>query len=183
MTIPSLLSYEIEDELGVTASMTHFVNIPTATTLAQIQTFVNDYTPLLQAVTDGQITGITVKIPLVITGGASAPVAGSEVERTGLINFEQSGSNYKQAIDILALSEGLIISGKIDYAQKRYKAGDAYFEAGLAIFERLNNREDLADNAALYAQLLEQHGDVHRAVTYWKKAFDSRRRMFKSNGE
>ncbi len=76
-----------------------------------------------------------------------------------------------------------IISGKIEYAQKRYKAGDAYFEAGLEMFERLNNREDLADNAAHYAQLLEKHGDVHRAVAYWKKAFDSRQRMFKSGGE
>ena len=122
MTIPSVLSYEIKDDLGVTASMPHFVNIPTATTLAQIQTFANDYTPLLQAVTDGEITGITVKIPLVITGGASAPVAGSEVERTGLINFEQNGSNYKQAIDILALSEGLIISGKIDLSNAAYIA-------------------------------------------------------------
>ena len=46
------------------------------------------------------------------------------------------------------------------------------------MLERLNNREDLADNAAQYAQLLEQHGDVHRAVTYWKKAFDSRKRQF-----
>lgn len=87
------------------------------------------------------------------------------------------------ATDSALAADAHIISGKIEYAQKRYKAGDAHFEAGLEMFERLNNREDLADNAAHYAQLLEKHGDVHRAVAYWKKAFDSRQRMFKSGGE
>jgi transcriptional regulator with XRE-family HTH domain len=85
--------------------------------------------------------------------------------------------------DSAIAAEAQIVSGKIEYAHKRYKAGDAHFEAGLEMFERLNNREDLADNAAHYAQLLEKHGDVHRAVTYWKKAFDSRQRMFKSGSD
>ena len=85
--------------------------------------------------------------------------------------------------DSIIAADAHIVSGKIEYAQKHYKAGDTYFEAGLEMLERLNNREDLADNAAHYAQLLENHGDVHRAVTYWKKAFDSRQRMFKSSSE
>ena len=85
--------------------------------------------------------------------------------------------------DSIIAADAQLVSGKIEYAQKHYKAGDAYFEAGLAMLERLNNREDLADNAAQYAQLLEQHGDVHRAVAYWKKAIESRRRQFKGGGE
>ena len=85
--------------------------------------------------------------------------------------------------DSVIAADAHIVAGKIEYAQKRYKAGDAHFEAGLEMFERLNNREDLADNTAHYAQLLEKHGDVYRAVAYWKKAFDSRQRMFKSGGE
>lgn len=84
------------------------------------------------------------------------------------------------ATDSMIAADAHIVMGKIEYAQKRYKAGDAQFEAGLEMFERLNNREDLADNAAHYAQLLENRGDVHRAVTFWKKAFDSRQRMYKS---
>jgi transcriptional regulator with XRE-family HTH domain len=85
--------------------------------------------------------------------------------------------------DSVIAAEAHIVSGRIEYAHKRYKAGDVHFEAGLEMFERLNNREDLADNAAHYAQLLEKHGDVHRAVAYWKKAFDSRQRMFKSGSD
>jgi len=87
------------------------------------------------------------------------------------------------ATDSIIAADAHIVAGKIEYAQKRYKAGDTHFEAGLEMLERLNCREDLADNAAHYAQLLESHGDVHRAVSYWKKAFDSRQRMFKSGGE
>ena len=85
--------------------------------------------------------------------------------------------------DSIIAADAQLVSGKIEYAQKHYKAGDTYFEAGLAMLERLNQREDLADNAAQYAQLLEQHGDVHRAVAYWKKAFDSRKRSFNAGGE
>ena len=76
-----------------------------------------------------------------------------------------------------------IVLGRIEYAQKRYKAGDTQFEAGLEMLDRLNSREDMADNAARYAGLLEKHGDVHRAVSYWKKAYDSRQRMFRAGGE
>lgn len=96
---------------------------------------------------------------------------------------QKAGTLLSSTTDSVIAANAHIVAGKIEYAQKRYKAGNAHFEAGLEMFERLNNREDMADNAAHYAQLLEKHGDVHRAVAYWKKAFDSRQRMFKSGGE
>ena len=96
---------------------------------------------------------------------------------------QQARALLSTGTDSSIAADAQLISGKIEYAQKHYKAGDACFEAGMAMLERLNNREDLADNAAHYAGLLEQHGDVHRAVAYWKKAFDSRKRQFNSLGE
>ena len=96
---------------------------------------------------------------------------------------QQARALLSSGTDSTIAADAQLVSGKIEYAQKRYKAGDAFFETGLAMLERLNNREDLADNAAQYAQLLEQHGDVHRAVAYWKKAFDSRKRQFNVSGE
>ncbi len=89
---------------------------------------------------------------------------------------QQARALLSSATDSIIAADAQLVSGNIEYAQKHYKAGDAYFETGLAMLERLNNREDLADNYAHYAQLLEQHGDVHRAVAYWKKAFESRSR-------
>lgn len=85
--------------------------------------------------------------------------------------------------DSTIAADAHILSGKIEYAQKRYKPGDVHFQAGLEMLERLNNREDLADHSAYYAQLLEEHGDVRRAVLYWKKAFDSRQRTKSYGGE
>jgi transcriptional regulator with XRE-family HTH domain len=96
---------------------------------------------------------------------------------------QQARALLSSTTDSIIAADAQLVSGKIEYAQKHYKAGDAYFEAGLAMLERLNNREDLADNAAQYAQLLEQHGDIHRAVAFWKKAFDSRKRQFNAGGE
>lgn len=96
---------------------------------------------------------------------------------------QQARALLTSATDSIIAADAQLVSGKIEYAQKHYKAGDAYFETGLAMLERLNNREDLADNAAHYAQLLEQHGDIHRAVAYWKKAFDSRKKQFNAGGE
>lgn len=91
---------------------------------------------------------------------------------------QQARALLTSATDSMIAADAQLVSGKIEYAQKHYKAGDAYFETSLVMLERLNNREDLSDNAAQYAQLLEQHGDIHRAVAYWKKAFDSRKRQF-----
>jgi tetratricopeptide (TPR) repeat protein len=69
-----------------------------------------------------------------------------------------------------------IVSGKIEYAQKRYQEGDTFFEQGLSMLEQLGAREELADHSAEYAQLLEDRGDMPRAVAYWKKAFEWRQR-------
>ncbi|HLX59304.1 MAG TPA: helix-turn-helix transcriptional regulator [Ktedonobacteraceae bacterium] len=85
-------------------------------------------------------------------------------------------------VDSVIAADAHIILGRIEYAQKRYKVGDTHFEAGLGMLDRLNRCEDLADNAAHYAQLLEKHGEVHRAILYWKKAYNSRQRMYRSGG-
>ena len=60
----------------------------------------------------------------------------------------------------------------IAYAQKDYQEGDAYFAAGLGILERLDNRKELADHSAIYAQLLEARGLPHEALRFYKKAYE-----------
>ncbi len=68
----------------------------------------------------------------------------------------------------------LIVLGRIAYAQKDYKEGDTHFVAGLGMLERLDMREDLANQSAYYAQLLESRGMVKEALEFYKKAFESR---------
>lgn len=129
MAQPLVLSYQITDALGVTATHPVFINAPSGETLAQLQTFANDYTPLIDAVTDGEITGIELRIPLVVTGAKSGPVAGSEVERTGLFNFEQAGTRYKFGVDVPSIANALLVNGKIDLSNAAITNWVAFLEA------------------------------------------------------
>jgi transcriptional regulator with XRE-family HTH domain len=101
-------------------------------------------------------------------------------------NVAEAKNHANQAQSLLASSgdniiaaDALLAQGKVEYAQKRYKAGDAHFEAGLAMLERLEAREDLAEQFASYAQALENRGDFRRAIEYWKKAYETRRKMLR----
>ena len=59
----------------------------------------------------------------------------------------------------------------IAYAQKDYQVGDTQFMAGLNMLERLNNREELADQSARYAHLLEERGLSNEALKFYKQAY------------
>ena len=43
------------------------------------------------------------------------------------------------------------------------------------MLERLNNRQELADKSAIYAQLLEERGLPNEALKFYKKAYESSR--------
>jgi tetratricopeptide (TPR) repeat protein len=79
--------------------------------------------------------------------------------------------------DTLIRAETLMTLGKIAYARQSFEAGDGHIVAALAMVERLNALEEQADGAALYAQLLEDHGKVNEAISYMKQAFAARKRM------
>ena len=71
----------------------------------------------------------------------------------------------------------LLIHGRINYAQQRIEEGDSHFVAGLALLERIGLHEEVSDQSALYAQLLDEHERLSEAITYYKRAFESRRHL------
>ncbi len=79
--------------------------------------------------------------------------------------------------DTIMKAEALMTLGKIAYAQKAFEIGDGHFVAALHILEQLNALEELADGSAMYAQILEEHGNMNEAFIYMKQAFAARRRM------
>ena len=92
---------------------------------------------------------------------ASVAITTAEVlYRQGKVEMARE---YAQKAYDLALPYGdgvvtasvFIASGKFAYAQKDYKEGDTHFAAGLSMLERLDIREELADQAAIYARSLE----------------------------
>lgn|ERR1700690_1057134 len=115
MAITVTWSVKIKDALGVTVSFNDLmVNVPDTVTLAGLQTITDGWTNLVNRLSDGQITLITCKLDMVITGARGTPVAGSEVERTGMFNFDQTTIGAPWPVDIPSLAETLIIGGKID---------------------------------------------------------------------
>lgn len=114
MAIPLVLSYTIEDELFVKTTHTVFIDAPGTITLAGLQTFVNLYTPLLDAIIGGVILDIRIHVPQVIAGAKSGPVAGSRVEQTGLLSYAQASSNYNAPIDVPSLLDTTIVNSRID---------------------------------------------------------------------
>ena len=78
--------------------------------------------------------------------------------------------------DTIIGAEALVVLGRIEYALSQYEQGDQHFTAGLAMFERLESHQELANKSVLYAQLLEERGKEHEAFTHLRRAFQSRQR-------
>jgi tetratricopeptide (TPR) repeat protein len=73
--------------------------------------------------------------------------------------------------------EVLLTSGCIAYARGKYEEGDKHFVAGLGMLEQMQMHEELADQSASYAQLLDERGLAQEAITWYKRAFESRRKI------
>lgn len=81
------------------------IHIPSGNTLADIQAYVNAVAPEIDALTEGQITEVTVTVNLTLPGGLKgAPAAGSLNERGGLITFDTSGP-HADSVRIPAMSK------------------------------------------------------------------------------
>ena len=68
-------------------------------------------------------------------------------------------------------ADALFLQGELAYARQEYVPGDQHFEAGLAILEKLGASEELVEQLARYASLLEANGSIHKAIAYWKQAY------------
>src|SRR5262249_35143946 len=108
-------SIKLLDALGVTVSMPVYMNIDDTKTVAALLGEVSTMAQAVDDVTDSKITEVVVSIVGGMPGaGKSTPASTAENERTGLINFSQTGSPYKWGLDIPAIAESKIVGGKID---------------------------------------------------------------------
>jgi len=88
--------------------------------------------------------------------------------------YAQKACNLASAYgDRIVTASIFLTYGSIAYARKDYQVGDAQFIAGLSMLERLNTHKELADQSAIYAQLLEERGLPNEALKYYKKAYKS----------
>lgn len=104
--ITGFVTTSVVDYLGDPSSFQTYFSADDTSTLAQVITDAIALQVKQDKVMDGQITNQEVKltVPLDIGTIKTSPVNTAEVERTGLINFSQSGIKYKYGLDIPTLA-------------------------------------------------------------------------------
>ena len=123
-------STQITDALGVTTTSDLFLQMADTVTLAGLNTWAADYLPLLDAITDGQISGQVFHVHGTLPAGIKvSPASTAEVERTGLFNFSQSSSRYKFGIDVPAIADSKITGGKINLSDSDISAWKTFIGA------------------------------------------------------
>lgn len=84
--------FRVQDDESDTREASVPINIPTGSTVAEIQAFADAIAPEIDALTEGKVASASVTINLTLPGGLKAdPVAGSFNERGGLITFDTTG--------------------------------------------------------------------------------------------
>ncbi|HLJ32234.1 MAG TPA: helix-turn-helix transcriptional regulator [Ktedonobacteraceae bacterium] len=98
--------------------------------------------------------------------------------------LDQAEEFVQQARDLAVLAgdsiiavEALLLLGRITYTRSQYDQSDTHFVQGLDMLERLSIPDELSEQSALYAQLLEERGKEREALTWYRRAFESRRRI------
>ncbi len=79
--------------------------------------------------------------------------------------------------DSTIVVEALLLLGRISYARAEYEQSDVHFMQGLEMLERLSVPDELSEQSALYAQMLEGRGKEREALTWYRRAFESQRRV------
>jgi tetratricopeptide (TPR) repeat protein len=75
--------------------------------------------------------------------------------------------------DGIITADAMILLGQIEYTKSNDSTADIYFASGLEMLERLKQQKELEEQSVRYAELLEQHGKVHEAFKYFRRAFQA----------
>jgi hypothetical protein len=111
-----IMSYTLQDDDGERTAYPYYATVSDADALSAIQAESDGLATLLDAITDGQIVKQRLIVEFPVTGGLkSAPVAGSEIEVTGLFTYPLTalpGKVFSQ--DIPTFKRALFVGNKIN---------------------------------------------------------------------
>lgn len=119
MASPIVMSHTLLDSNGVkTANPAYFVpTTPSTVTLANLVTNWTGLGTALDDVTNGQIIGGRITIPMIPDGGwKSAPVDENDVSDVININFNNAITRYAMEYLIPAFVQAILSGGKVDLA-------------------------------------------------------------------
>jgi len=112
-TQPATYSFTVMDEIGVKASITQYLLLDPAMTVAQLAAAWQAQELLVQAVLSAGVQHGDARLDLVPTDGAVTPASGSRVEQTGLFTFGNATNSRGFGQDFAGWSNAKISSGHI----------------------------------------------------------------------
>lgn len=111
-TIQGLMSAQITDQIGVTATTDAFVTIDDSKTVAQLQADVLSWANAVEALSQGNLTKYEVRT---ITDVVPVSAAGGDVEKGSLFNFDNASDPYASGYWIPDINPAIqTSSGQID---------------------------------------------------------------------
>lgn len=133
MALTNLLSISLQDaSVGQKALPIYF---PDTVTLANLQTFLTSFGPLLDAVIDAKILAAQATVQLTLPGGLkSDAVVGNTVHEGALLSFNAANTIYKPSIYIPSW-ENAGFAGDVVLESGEYATLQAAITAGLATFQ------------------------------------------------
>ncbi len=109
-------SFHVIDADGEKVSNVLWKQYPDTTTLATVQSTADTLGGLMDAVLDGKLFKIRICLEFQPTGVKSDAVAGSEIERTGLVQFDTSALLRNFSVDLPAFAASKFLGNKINLA-------------------------------------------------------------------
>lgn len=126
----SLITFSIVDDGGQSKPLPIYCTIADTDTFADIQSWVTEFSPLLEALLDGKQEKVTAKMEFTLpAGGKANPVAKCDVERGGLLTCSADSTKYAHSLSIPALKAALYVGDTVNIADPTVAAMFTYLSA------------------------------------------------------
>ena len=137
----SLLSVSVLGD-ALSKKKDNLVFLPSTLTLANVQTYLTAFAPLLDAITDGQIVGASIAFGLTLPGGLkSGPVADSDARMAWRASFGNA-SRFKWGNYVPAIAASKRAGGIVDPTDTDISAYLNAMITGLSTFQPTNGYGD-----------------------------------------
>jgi len=117
-----VVGLQITDELGVKANSEFYIATADDATIAELAADAQGLATAVDGTIDGKVTGITIGIPLTPSAVKPAPVPGSRVEQTAVVNFTNGDNSRKWAMTLPSIKNAAITGGKLNMTYAALKA-------------------------------------------------------------
>lgn len=150
-----VVTFQILDSRGEVSSYDQPFQYDNATaTLAQIVSWVQGLGASVDLITDGQITKLRVSLLIPLPSGIkTAPVSGSDNEKTGLTTFLVTGSPNAYGDDVPNVAAAILSGNQIDQSNTNWLAWVAYLTTAVHTIIATDRYNNVITNTVKHAVL------------------------------